>query len=512
MNDTKKAENSYGHVLKYTGIFGGVQGLNILIGLVRNKFVALLLGPAGLGLASLFNSVVNFVSQATSFGISFSAIRHLSEIFDSNDESRIRAFVNMVRAWSLVAAVLGMLVCVAAAPAVSRYVVDGNSHLLEIIALAPVVAMLAVTGGETALLKGARRLRELAVAQVYIVIASLVIAVPVYWMLGLAGIVPVILLTTAANMVFTLRYSFRLFPPGSIFRRLFRGGFRGCMARLRCSLAGGSGMIRLGLAFIVSGVFGSGAEMIIRSFLNNYADLDTVGLYNAGYVIAVTYAGMVFSAMETDYFPRLSAVNHDTAGVNMTANRQIEVSILIIAPMLALMITTLPLLIPLLYSGKFKPVVPMAQVAVLSMYARAAMLPLAYITLAKGDSKAYMAIEGLSAVALTGLVVLCFNAWGLVGTGVAVLLSNVFDLVVILLYAALRYRYRVSRQVVACAAIQVPIGLAAYFATFADSLWLRIVLGVAATAVSAAVSAYVIYRKTTLWNKFKNRIISKAGR
>ena len=196
----------------------------------------------------------------------------------------------------------------------------------------------------------------------------------------------------------------------------------------------------------------------------------------------------------------------------MTANRQIEVSILIIAPMLALMITTLPLLIPLLYSGKFKPVVPMAQVAVLSMYARAAMLPLAYITLAKGDSKAYMAIEGLSAVALTGLVVLCFNAWGLVGTGVAVLLSNVFDLVVILLYAALRYHYRVSRQVVACAAIQVPIGLAAYFATFADSLWLRIVLGVAATAVSAAVSAYVIYRKTTLWNKFKNRIISKAGR
>ena len=79
MNDTEQNENSYGHVLKYTGIFGGVQGLNILISLVRNKLVALLLGPAGMGLAALFNSVVNFVSQATSFGISFSAVRHLSE-------------------------------------------------------------------------------------------------------------------------------------------------------------------------------------------------------------------------------------------------------------------------------------------------------------------------------------------------------------------------------------------------------------------------------------------------
>ena len=45
MND-EESRKGYGHVLKYTGIFGGVQGLNILIGLVRNKLVAVILGPA----------------------------------------------------------------------------------------------------------------------------------------------------------------------------------------------------------------------------------------------------------------------------------------------------------------------------------------------------------------------------------------------------------------------------------------------------------------------------------
>ena len=49
----KDSDGSYGHVLKYTGVFGGVQGLNILLGLVRNKIVALLLGPSGMGLVSL---------------------------------------------------------------------------------------------------------------------------------------------------------------------------------------------------------------------------------------------------------------------------------------------------------------------------------------------------------------------------------------------------------------------------------------------------------------------------
>ena len=86
----KEEQNeSYSHILKYTGIFGGVQGLNIAIGLVRNKIIAWLLGPAGMGLASLFNSVANFIYQATNLGISFSAVRHVSELFDQGDEERI---------------------------------------------------------------------------------------------------------------------------------------------------------------------------------------------------------------------------------------------------------------------------------------------------------------------------------------------------------------------------------------------------------------------------------------
>ena len=89
-----KDESSYGHVLKYVGIFGGVQGLSILVGLVRNKVVAHFLGPDGMGLVSLFNSTINFISQSTNLGISFSAVKHVSELFDSGDEARIQHFIN----------------------------------------------------------------------------------------------------------------------------------------------------------------------------------------------------------------------------------------------------------------------------------------------------------------------------------------------------------------------------------------------------------------------------------
>ena len=78
-----KEQGIYTHILKYIGVFGGVQGLSIIIGVLRNKLVAVLLGPAGMGLVSLFNTMLNFISQATSFGISFSAIRTMSELYDA---------------------------------------------------------------------------------------------------------------------------------------------------------------------------------------------------------------------------------------------------------------------------------------------------------------------------------------------------------------------------------------------------------------------------------------------
>ena len=179
--------DSYGHVLKYTGVFGGVQGLNIIVSLVRNKLVAVLLGPEGMGLASLFNTTVNFISQSTNLGISFSAVKHVSELFDRGDEEAIEHFIKVVRSWSLLTALLGMFVCAVAGPILSQLTFSWGDHSLHFILLAPAVGLLAITGGETAILKGARRLKSLAVIQIYSVAAALCISVPIYYLFGHTG-------------------------------------------------------------------------------------------------------------------------------------------------------------------------------------------------------------------------------------------------------------------------------------------------------------------------------------
>lgn len=485
---------SYLHILKYTGLFGGVQGLNILIGLVRNKLVALLLGPAGMGLVALFSAVTNFFSQATNLGVSFSAVRHVSEIYESGDASLTQRYVKVVRGWSLLTGLAGMLLMALVGPLLSSGVFAWGDHTLHFVLLSPIVALTAIAGGETALLKGTRQLKALATVQVLSVVTALVVSVPVYYYYGMSGIVPVLVAIAAATTAYTMRFTCRLYP-------YVLHGSVGVLGE-------GMEMVRLGVAYVVAGVLGSGAEMAIRSFLNVRADLGVVGLYNAGFMLAITYSGMVFSALETDYFPRLSAVCHDRAAMHQMVNRQVEVSLLLLSPMLAALIVALPLVVPLLYSGKFLPVVAMGQVAVLSMYFRAVALPVEYINLACGASKSYLLCEAAYDVAMVAFVVLGFTWHGLWGTGLALAAVGMFNVLFVLLFMRWRYGYVLSRGVVSYLGVQLALGLAAYAVTLLLRGWAYWLCGVGVALLSLAFSLYVIiYKKTSLWGAIKRKLL-----
>lgn len=487
----KETDETYNHVLKYTGIFGGVQGLNIGMGLVRTKLIALLLGPSGMGLASLFNTTVNFVSQSTNLGVSFSAVRHISALFDQGDQAALEHFVKVVRGWSMLTALLGMLICILIGPLLSQTTFAWGNHSLHFMLLSPAVGMLAITGGETAILKGMRRLGALALVQILSVAAALIISVPVYFYFGESGIVPVIVLMTLTTMLLTIRHSFRLMP-----LRLW--GSRGILGE-------GMEMVRLGVAYTLAAVVGSASEMLIRSYLNVVGDLDMLGLYNAGYMLTITYAGMVFSAMETDYFPRLSGVHQDIVATNECVNRQMEVSLLLLSPMLAGLIIALPILIPLLFSSKFLPVVEMAQVAALAMYLKVLTMPVAYITLARGYSLKYLFLETSYYVVFVLLFIIGYEHWGLYGTGVAITLAHLFEYLLINGYAYIKYGYRCSATVFQYAAVQIVLGLLVFVLTLSTEGITYWSLGTLLVTCSSLFSLQILRRKTHLWQALTRR-------
>ena len=153
------------HILMVTGLFGGVQAVNVVASLIRNKCAALFLGPDGVGALSLLNTLVNMLVQLCGMGVSLSGVRRLSLAFDEGNVQRIRS-VWSVRLLTISGGSLGLVVC------------GLMGHWL----LSPAVLLMIVCSGELAILKAARRLRWLALSQIVSVLSSLLLTVPIYIM------------------------------------------------------------------------------------------------------------------------------------------------------------------------------------------------------------------------------------------------------------------------------------------------------------------------------------------
>ncbi|MCD8235404.1 MAG: oligosaccharide flippase family protein [Prevotellaceae bacterium] len=491
-------DTTYDHVIKYTGLFGGVQGITMLMSIVRNKIAALLLGPSGIALVSIYNKVMNLINQSTNFGISFSAVRHVAELFDAGDEKQVVDFVNTVRTWSLLTALFGMFVCCVLSPWISLWTFKNYDYTLTFCLLSPVVASMALTGGEIAILKGMKQLKKAAIISVFAAFATLLVCSPVYFFFGIQGIVLSLVAGNIAVLCVHLKFSTKVVPWKTSIRSI-------------SNIAKGVPMIKLGVAYIIAGLFGQGADYVISTSILRIGELADVGLYNTGYVMAVSYASLVFVAIEADYFPRLSAAEHDFVRMNHTVNQQIEVCVLLIAPCLIFFVVAMPLIITVLYSDDFMAAVPMAISASFFMFFKALTLPAAYLPLAKGDSKMYMLTELLYDVFIAVVVPLAFRMYGLIGAGWALSLGGFFDFVIIHVFYRLKYKFKFNLAPLKFYIIQFVLFVAAVYVALQMTVLLRWLIGITVLSVSLFFSFRVLRRETTLIHELKNKLGNKLN-
>lgn len=495
IDSSSESDATYDHVIKYTGLFGGVQGITMLVSVVRNKIVSELLGPSGLALINLFNNAIKLIHQSTDFGISFSAVKHVAELFERGTEEEVHHFVRTVRTWCFFTGFLGMMICLALCRQISCWTFEHDGYTWHFAVLSLVVGMLAVQGGEIAILKGMKQLKKVALIAVFGAVATLLISAPIYYFWRIEGIVCSLVLCNAAVLAVHLFYSSRLMPWRiSLFSRE--------------EYAKGLPMLKLGLGFIIAGIFGQGAEYIIRALILRFGELADVGLYTSGYTLAVSYANIVFIAFEADYFPRLSASQHDLKRMNQTVNQQIEVGVLLMAPLLTFFVLAMPVIVPLLFSSEFVDAVPMAICASFFMFFKALTLPTAYLSLSKGDSLMYMMTELVYDIFIVIAIPYAFKLWGLEGAGWALSVAGLLDMLLIHITYAISYGYRFDFRRAKIYLLQFVCFTVAVVTALHPSPWMKLITGGALVA-SALISFHVLKNETQVLSKLKKRLWRK---
>jgi PST family polysaccharide transporter len=445
------SSTSYGQILKSSSIIGGATGINYLVGMVRTKMVAVLLGTSGVGLVGIYLSITGTLASLAGLGIGSSGVREIAEAEGSGDEARMAATVKTLRRVCWITGLLGWLLSAVAAWPISRLAFGNEEHAWAIALLGLTILFGTISGGQTALLQGIRRIGDLARIQVIATVLGTLVTLGLYGWLREDGIVPVLISSAAVQLLVTWHFARKIKPIhldqpwAETFHR-------------------SKNLISLGLAFMWSGLLSSFVALGIRALIVRELGLDANGIYQAAWGISGMFAGFILGAMGADFYPRLTAVAHDHGAVNRMVNEQTEIGVLLALPGLVATLAFAPWLMHVFYSAKFLPGAELLPWFVLGIFGQIVSWPMGYILLAKGEKTWFVITESAAHVLKFAVAAALLDQMGLVGTAIAYPILYLCHTVGLLLLSGhltgFRWSHRVLR-LLGLATISVGMGFAA---------------------------------------------------
>lgn len=434
-------KSSYRQIVKATSLFGGVQFFQIIISVIRSKFVAILLGPAGMGVVGLLTATTGLVASLTNFGLGTSAVKNISEENSSENQERLYTVISIVRRLVWITGLFGTLVTLVFSSMLSQFTFGNKDYTLAFIWLSITLLLNQLSTGELVILQGLRKLQQLAKANVYGSLVGLAVCVPLYYKFGVEGIVPVIIITAASALYFTW-----------LFSRKYRASIS--KLSLSTSLTESKNMLIMGFMISMSGLVSVIVAYVIRIFINRTGDVADVGFYSAGFTIINTYVGMVFTAMGTDYYPRLSVVAQDNSKCKENINQQSEIALLILAPILITFLVFLKWAVILLYSNQFLSITHMVYWATMGIFFKAFSWAIAFVFLAKGASKLFFWNELGGSIQGLILSLLGYKLGGLTGLGIAFCASYALYFLQVYVIAKVKYNFSFNPSLITLFLIQ----------------------------------------------------------
>jgi len=434
-------QSAYRQIIKATSLFGGVQIIQIIIQVIRSKVIAVLLGPAGMGIAGLLNSTTNLIGGLTNFGLGTSAVKEIAAAASNDDQNRITKVITVLRRIVWITGTLGSLVTLALSPLLSRITFGNSEYTLAFIWISITLLFNQLSTGQLALLQGLRKLQYLARANVTGSALGLILTVPLYYFWGIDGIVPGIIVTSLVSLSASWFFSHKV-KIGSV--RISNDE----------TISTGKNMLFMGFMISLSGLTSLGASYLVRLFIRIQGGIDQVGLYNAGFTIITTYVGLVLTAMGTDYYPRLSAVAESNSLCKQTINQQAEIVLLILAPIILIFLVFINWVVIILYSGKFVAINDMITWAAIGMCFKAVSWCIAFILLAKGAGRIFFFTELTGNFFMLLLNISGYYFIGLTGLGLSYLAGFLLYLTLVYLISKAKFEFSFDKGFIRIFTIQ----------------------------------------------------------
>lgn len=432
MQEEKQKEEQYRKIAKNTLVLGSAQIIQMMVTLIRAKAIAILLGPFGAGLNSLILSALSVMQQISSVGIYQSGVREMSVVIGTSDSQENSAkFRRCFLRLSLICSTAGVVVMVLFSPLLSFLLFGSYQYTVWLMLVSLALFFMGLQNGYGVIMQATRHLGLLTRATTVGAVAGLLVAVPLFYFVGLHGIVPAIIISYAAFYI-----SYRYFERKIVF-----------VQANECTksefIEQGKPVIKLGIMLMLSAIAGTLFAFVLNLVINRIGSTEEVGLYQSAASIITQGMSITNVILASDFFPRLSAVYTDVNQVQNLVKQQTEILFYILAPVSVLIIAFAPFIVWLLLSPQFVLVADMLQIMAFALVFKGFWVMMSYIMLAKGDKKGYFLFDALLGNGTNFILSVVGFYWGgLQGLAVAYCAGALF--MVILLWRVTKKRIGIT--------------------------------------------------------------------
>jgi antigen flippase len=406
-------ERTHRQILRSSAIIGGSSAANIVVGMVRTKAMAFLLGPNGFGMLSMYTSLLNLSQMVASLGVSSSGVRQIAEAASAGDETSIAQTVMALRRASLFVALTGSLALILLSRPISNISYGTIRYSPQVAGLSIALFFTLISAGQAALINGVRRIGDLAKMNVAGAVIGTLASILLVYVFRDRGIILSIIAVSATACFVSWRYSRKIKLPRITF---------GAAESYRAAVP----MFRLGLAFMVTNAMTVGVSYAVRTSIYRRLGPEPTGLYQAAWTLGSLYVSFILQAMAADFYPRLTTFAQDHPASNRIVNEQVYVGLLLAGPGVLATVTLAPLVLSVFYSTRFGSAVHLLRWICLGTMIQVATWPLGYIVIAQARRRLFIGCELAWSIVSLLLAWICIRQFGLTGAGIAFFGSYIF--------------------------------------------------------------------------------------
>jgi len=438
-------------LIKSMLIIGSAQVVNILISIIRMKVLAVLLGPSGVGLLSIYNSLLGMVQQTAGLGMGSSGVREIAS--SRGDEATLSRVRRVLFAAHLLQGALAMLAVWLLRESIAIWLFGDAVRASEVGLIGIAILLSLLASAQTALLQGLRKIGDLGRVTVIGAFVGTLAGLAAVWLQGESGLIWFILVQPLAAVLIALHYTRRLPKPTA--------------ARLTLveTWEVWKPMAKLGAAFMLGGLATAATLLLVRGRISQELGLDAAGHFAAAWGITMTYVGFLLSAMGADYYPRLAEIIHVKVAAVRLMNDQAQLGLAIGGPVLLLLIGLAPWIITLLYSDEFGPAVTLLQWQTVGNVFKIASWALGFSIVASARSKMFLLVQVNFNILFLLMLWPTLASFGIIAAGPAFTIAYILHFALLYLIVRRIFQFRWQRLSLALLTIHACLAIALLGAT-----------------------------------------------